>query len=205
MARRMIPPQTEKFALVIPMPEIPLFQQKHPFGVKTAYTWAWLTPPWLTCLTGLRRREKANFPFSSAPFTASKGVVITSEKHTITLSAHTTVHNVTWDNLKQRPDDLLEGQSSHHPPKLPNLLEETRDYNDQQPDHSGARSGQLKCLISFTTCKYGVCLSRLFLGDSGWKTDLHCCRNLYLLDDHAVSLPLVHHQSLWNFVLQFVF
>jgi hypothetical protein len=40
MARCLVLPKTEKFALVIPMPEIPLFQQKLPFGGKTAYSWA---------------------------------------------------------------------------------------------------------------------------------------------------------------------
>ena len=66
----------------------------------------------------------------------SKGVVTTSEKYTITLSAHTTVHNVivTWDNLNQRPEDLLEGSFSQPrtPPEASQPPEGTRDFNDEQ-------------------------------------------------------------------------
>lgn len=40
IARRMVMPHTNKYALVIPMPEGPPFQPKPPFGGKTAYTWA---------------------------------------------------------------------------------------------------------------------------------------------------------------------
>ena len=40
IARRMVLPNTDKYALVIPMPEVPPFQPKPPFGGKTAYTWA---------------------------------------------------------------------------------------------------------------------------------------------------------------------
>ena len=125
MARCLVLPKTEKFALVIPMPEIPLFQQKPPFGGKTAYSWAlvhgtgiqaakailleglvrpadWsyredlskcelptfgsfyaasiqahrlegLIPAfpnisWWNYVTELRRREKVDFPFSSASY-----------------------------------------------------------------------------------------------------------------------------------------
>ena len=66
----------------------------------------------------------------------------TSEKYTITLSQHTTVHNVTvtWDSLKQQPED----QHDHQPlplrtaPEPSQPPDEMQDYKDELPDYAAS-------------------------------------------------------------------